>query len=234
MFERYTEKARRVVFFARYEASTAGSPYIQPHHLLLGLFREDKALAFQFLSSHAASEEIRERIEERTTRGEKISTSVDLPMDADSKRVLAFAADEAPASGVIDTAHLLLGILRLENHFATAILHEKGLSLENVRQELKGAVPKGSVKKAHLKPTACRDCKHLIIDGSSKVIERLNLYCAASPKDPEFDCYTGQPKEIAADAQPSRRFHMCAMINDGECRLFESKSALDPDPIQTL
>ena len=45
MFERYTEKARRVIFFARYEASQFGSPYIETEHLLLGLLREDKALA---------------------------------------------------------------------------------------------------------------------------------------------------------------------------------------------
>ena len=44
MFERYTEKARRVIFFARYEASQFGSPYIETEHLLLGLLREDKAL----------------------------------------------------------------------------------------------------------------------------------------------------------------------------------------------
>ena len=44
MFERYTEKARRVIFFARYEASQFGSPCIETEHLLLGLLREDKAL----------------------------------------------------------------------------------------------------------------------------------------------------------------------------------------------
>ncbi len=44
MFERYTEKARRVIFFARYEASQFGAPAIEPEHLLLGLMREDKTL----------------------------------------------------------------------------------------------------------------------------------------------------------------------------------------------
>ena len=58
MFERYTEKARRVIFFARYEASQFGSPYIETEHLLLGLLREDKALANRFLRSHAAIESI--------------------------------------------------------------------------------------------------------------------------------------------------------------------------------
>ena len=52
MFERYTEKARRIIFFGRYEASQFGSPYIETEHLLLGLLREDKALANRFLRLH--------------------------------------------------------------------------------------------------------------------------------------------------------------------------------------
>ena len=79
MFERYTEKARRVIFFARYEASQFGSPYIETEHLLLGLLREDKALTNRFLRSHASVESIRKQIEGHTTIREKVSTSVDLP-----------------------------------------------------------------------------------------------------------------------------------------------------------
>ena len=52
MFEKYTEKARRVIFFARYEASQFGQPYIETEHLLLGILREDKALTNRFLRSH--------------------------------------------------------------------------------------------------------------------------------------------------------------------------------------
>ena len=95
MFERYTEKARRVIFFARYEASQFGSPYIETEHLLLGLLREDKALANRFLRSHAAIESIRKQIEAHTTVREKVSTSVDLPLSHECKRVLAYGAEEA-------------------------------------------------------------------------------------------------------------------------------------------
>ena len=89
MFERYTEKARRVIFFARYEASQFGSPYIETEHLLLGLLREDKALANRFLRSHAAVESIRKQIEGHTTIREKVSTSVDLPLSHASGNLLA-------------------------------------------------------------------------------------------------------------------------------------------------
>jgi ATP-dependent Clp protease ATP-binding subunit ClpA len=227
MFERYAEKARRVIFFARYEASLFGASHIEPEHLLLGLVREDKALAFQFLSTRVASEAIREKIEARTTKRERVSNSVDIPLNVDSKRVLAYAAEEAPASKEIGTAHLLLGILRLETSFAAEILHGYGLSLDAVRQELQGTAPIGGVKRAHAKPTACRDCKHLIVNGHERKFEWIDLYCGASPNEPAFDCYTGELKESKPEDPPSQRFQHCVRINFGECRLFEAKEGLD-------
>src|SRR5437879_5073685 len=138
MFERYTEKARRVIFFARYEASHFGSPHIETEHLLLGLVREDKALTNRFLRSHASIESIRKQIEGRTQVREKTSTSVDLPLSQESKRVLAYAAEEAErlSHKHIGTEHLLLGLLREEKSFAAEILHERGLRLPTLREEL--------------------------------------------------------------------------------------------------
>ena len=136
MFERYTEKARRVIFFARYEASQFGSPYIETEHLLLGLIREDKALSSRFL--HSGSATIRHQIENHTTTRETIATSVDLPLSNESKRVLAYAAEEAErlSHHHIGTEHLLLGLLREEEAFAAQILTGRGLRLSKVREEL--------------------------------------------------------------------------------------------------
>ncbi len=138
MFERYTEKARRVIFFARYEASQFGSPCIETEHLLLGLLREDKALANRFLRSSASVESIRKQIEAHTTLREKVSTSVDLPLSHECKRVLAYGAEEAERLNHkhIGTEHLLLGLLREEKCFAADILHERGLRLTQVRDEI--------------------------------------------------------------------------------------------------
>ncbi len=138
MFERYTEKARRVIFFARYEASQLGSPYIETEHMLLGLLREDKALTNRFLRSHASVESIRKQIEGHTTIREKVATSVDLPLSDEGKRVLAYAAEEAEqlSHKHIGPEHLLLGLLREEKCFAAEILHERGLRLSTVREEL--------------------------------------------------------------------------------------------------
>lgn len=141
MFERYTEKARRVIFFARYEASQFGSPYIETEHLLLGLLREDKVLTNRFLRSHASVESIRKQIEGHTTIREKVSTSVDLPLSNECKRVLAYAAEEAErlSHKHIGTEHLLLGLLREEKCFAAEILTERGLRLASIREDLASA-----------------------------------------------------------------------------------------------
>ncbi|MFN0121631.1 MAG: ATP-dependent Clp protease ATP-binding subunit [Blastocatellia bacterium] len=139
MFERYTEKARRVIFFARYEASQFGASQIEAEHILLGLMREDKHLANRFFSrAHVSIEAIRKEIEGRTILRERISTSVDLPLSIEAKRVLAFAAEESErlSHRHIGTEHLLLGLLREENFVAAEILYERGLRLADIRQEL--------------------------------------------------------------------------------------------------
>lgn len=134
MFERYTEKARRVIFFARYEASQFGSPYIETEHVLLGMLREENPLTDRFLKSPASVESIRKQIEQHTPARQKVSTSVDLPLANDCKRVLAYAAEEADrlAHLHIGTEHLLLGLLREDKSFLT----ERGLRLPRVREEL--------------------------------------------------------------------------------------------------
>ncbi len=153
MFERYTEKARRVIFFARYEASQFGAPAIEPEHLLLGLMREDKTLTGRFFPRAQVSiESIRKEIEGRTLLREKISTSVELPLAPETKHVLAYAHEESDRlqHRHIGTEHLLLGLLREERSMAAEILYERGLRLNAVRDEIarqSGADARTSQKK---------------------------------------------------------------------------------------
>src|SRR5262249_41259506 len=89
VFERYTEKARRVIFFARYEASQFGSLSIEPEHILLGLLREDTQLVQHlFPNLPAAVQSIRKEIEQRIQEGEKVPASVDLPLSPQARRAL--------------------------------------------------------------------------------------------------------------------------------------------------
>jgi ATP-dependent Clp protease ATP-binding subunit ClpC len=159
MFERYTEKARRVIFFARYEASQFGAAQIEAEHILLGLLREDKHLTTRFFNrSQGSVESIRKEIEGRTILRERISTSVDLPLSLEARRVLAFAAEESERLGHrhIGTEHLLLGLLREENSIAAEILYDRGLRLSDIRHDL--------MRQANLERSASakRETPHLV------------------------------------------------------------------------
>src|SRR5204863_276686 len=106
---------------------------------LLGLLREGKGLTSRiFARSHLSLENIRKEIEGRTVFREKVSTSVEIPFSAETKRVLQFAAEEADRllHNYIGTEHLLLGILREERSVAASILMEKGMRLNTVREDI--------------------------------------------------------------------------------------------------
>jgi ATP-dependent Clp protease ATP-binding subunit ClpC len=140
MFERYTEKARRTIFFARYEASQHGTPYIETPCLLLGLAREDKDLMARLLPTGPAElarlcADVEALLPNATP--EKISTSVDLPLSQASKRVLSYAAEEAERRkhDVIEPRHLLWGLLT-EGGPETGCLKSHGIALETVSGDL--------------------------------------------------------------------------------------------------
>ncbi len=198
MFERYTEKARRVIFFARYEASQYGSPYIETEHLLLGLMREDKALANRFLRSHGSIESIRKEIEQRITIRERISTSVEVPLSQESKRILNFATEEAERLGHkhVGTEHLLLGILREEKCFGAEILQERGLRLSTLREELARIAgekaPASRPKETSLLAEFSRDLTQAALEGQldplvgrEREVERvIQILCRRTKNNP--------------------------------------------------
>ena len=139
MFERYTERARRVLFFARYEANQLGSGLIEPEHLLLGLIREGKGLTSRlFARAHVSLDGIRREIEGRSVARDGVATSVEIPFSAETKRALQFAAEEADRllHNYIGTEHLLLGVLREDHSVASVILAERGIRLNAIRDDI--------------------------------------------------------------------------------------------------
>ena len=138
MFERYTEKARRTIFFARHEASQYGSTSIETEHLLLGLLREDRALFKLLCPQGDLIESIRKEFEAGITIRERIATSVEVPLSAECKRILFHAAEEADrlSHRHVGAEHLLLGILREEKCGAARLLEARGAHLVSVRDAL--------------------------------------------------------------------------------------------------
>jgi hypothetical protein len=137
MFERYTGGARRTIFFARYEAVQVGSDFIETEHILLGLLREDKAL-FKRVLSNVEYESIQKDVVAQTTVARTTLLSADLPLSNESKRVLAFGAEEAErlAHLHIGTEHLLLGLVREKKHSAAKLLRQRGADLGKLRLEI--------------------------------------------------------------------------------------------------
>jgi len=139
LFERYTELARRILFFARYETSQLGHRSITPEHLLLGLIREGKGLDSRIFSRAGLNPDaFRREIEARLVFEEKIPTSVEIPFSDAAKRVLQFAAMEADRllHNYIGPEHLLLGLLHERSTIAAELLNVHGLRLDDVRQQI--------------------------------------------------------------------------------------------------
>jgi ClpA/ClpB-like protein len=138
MFERYTEKARRVIFFARYEASQYGSPYIETEHILLGLLREDYAMVREFLGPNYIATQIRAEVEKLIKLGKPFPTNVEVPLSAESKKILELAFEEARrlAQKHVGTEHFLLAILRLPDSLAAKVLLARGAKPDAIREQI--------------------------------------------------------------------------------------------------
>ena len=141
MFERFTEKARRAVFFARYEASQHGTPYIETPSLLLGILREDKDLMGRLLPTGAdglllLTADVDALFPELSG---KIAMSVDLPLSRVAKLALNYAAEESERRHhkAIEPLHLLWGLLTAGGP-ETACLVSHGITLDAVNRGLSG------------------------------------------------------------------------------------------------
>jgi ATP-dependent Clp protease ATP-binding subunit ClpC len=139
MFEKYNEKARRALFFARYEASKLGSRVIETEHILLGVLREgEESVTELFQRLNVDPETIRKEIEGERVFVERISSTAELPLSEESKKVLAYAAHEAESMlhSSVGSEHLLIGLLRVEGCVGMRTLTRCGMDLYNVREEV--------------------------------------------------------------------------------------------------
>lgn len=140
MFEQYTESARRVIFFARYEASVLGSASIGTEHLLLGVLREGRGIAAAILERGGLSHgTVQRQLQEAKGPAEPTSTAVDIPLSPNARTVLRAAAGEADRMHVpyVGPEHLLLGLLTVPDSGAGLIFLASGVELEEVREEVR-------------------------------------------------------------------------------------------------
>lgn len=153
MFQRYTESARRALFFARYAVSRLGADQIEPEHLLLGLMRVQWTTAdTDVLSATTAATLLksagidRDAVERRMGTKPPLPTSVEIPFSASTKRCLLDAEREADHmnAAAITTGHLLLGLLQADGTDACSLLYDAGLRLNEARLRVEADIAAGT------------------------------------------------------------------------------------------
>src|SRR5687767_13620745 len=138
MWQRFTERARRVVFFAQEEAARLGENYVDTEHVLLGLVRESDSVAARILDRLGVPlGRVRADIERLSTRGHG-NLGQDMQLTAPAKRVIDLAYEEARHfnNNYIGTEHLLLGVIREHDGLAGQVLIKLGADLERTRKEV--------------------------------------------------------------------------------------------------
>jgi ATP-dependent Clp protease ATP-binding subunit ClpC len=158
VFERFTDRARRVLTLAQEEASALNHSFIGTEHILLGLIEEGDGLGARALRSLGMTiEDVRAKVEEIV--GGSVSTPVaSRPFTPRSKKVLELALREALQlnHSYIGTEHILLGLLREGNGVATTVLVDLGVELGSVRQAVNSLMTGGPEGRLgpHAEPTA--------------------------------------------------------------------------------
>jgi ATP-dependent Clp protease ATP-binding subunit ClpC len=139
MFNKFTERARKVILLAKQEAKRFNHDYIGTEHVLLGLLREGEGVAAAVLQSLGMNHNnIRLEVEKLVQLGPATVVSGDLPFTPKAKKVMELAMEEARTLGhnYIGTEHLLLGLIREGEGVASQVFANMGLDLEKVREEV--------------------------------------------------------------------------------------------------
>ncbi|MEW6095241.1 MAG: ATP-dependent Clp protease ATP-binding subunit [bacterium] len=192
MFERFTERARRVLQLAQEEAKRLGHDYLGTEHILLALIREGEGVAAEVLNSLGVNlESIRIEVEKQVPSGANMLTVGDVPFTPHSKKVLELAVEEARIlhHNYIGTEHLLLGLIREGESVGAKVLTASGVNLEQVRERviklLGGAIlPPG----APGTPTQKRT--------NTPVLDAFSRDLTALAKEDKLDPVVGRKDEI--------------------------------------
>src|SRR6266849_1188369 len=196
MFERFTDRARRVVVLAQEEARMLNHNYIGTEHILLGLIHEGEGVAAKALESLGVSQEaVRRQVEEIIGQGER-APSGHIPFTPRAKKVLELALREALQLGhnYIGTEHILLGLIREGEGVAAQVLIKLGADLNRVRQQVIQLLHGGPGKEpaAAAAPSAPSE----VVPSTSLVLDQFGRNLTAGAREGKLDPVIGREKEI--------------------------------------
>ncbi len=187
-FEKFTERARRVLTAAQEEAQHLNHNYIGTEHILLGLIREEEGVAAKVLVNMGVTlSKVRSAVEYIIGRGEKATTG-EIGLTPRAKRVIELAIDEARRLGhnYIGTEHLLLGLLHEGEGVAAGVLESFGITLEQARAEVVRALSQTAAKPKAARPASNR----------TPLLDQLGVDLTAASRAGKLDPVIGREKEI--------------------------------------
>lgn len=194
MFDRFTDRARKVMGLARQEAQRFNHEYIGTEHILLGLVQEGSGVAASVLRNMDVDlKKIRQEVEKMVQTGNNLVTMGQLPFTPRAKKVLELSLEEATNLGhnYIGTEHLLLGLLRENESVASKVLMNLGLKLDDVRDEVLdflGAEPVANAEKTGSAPTNSKS-KTPALDSFGRDLTEL-------AREQKLDPVIGRTREI--------------------------------------
>ncbi|MBL7084904.1 MAG: ATP-dependent Clp protease ATP-binding subunit [Candidatus Omnitrophica bacterium] len=193
MFNRFTERARKVIILAKEEAKRFNHDYIGTEHILLGLIREGEGVASAVLQNMGLSlDKIRLEIEKLVQPGPATVVSGDIPFTPRAKRVIELSMEEARSLGhnYIGTEHLLLGLLHEGEGVAAQVLSGLGLDLNKLRSEVMELLGQGIPGQAQAGPTGAK------VKGKSPALDAFGRDLTALAKEDKLDPVIGRKNEI--------------------------------------
>ncbi|MCE4026314.1 ATP-dependent Clp protease ATP-binding subunit [Microbacterium sp. Au-Mic1] len=198
MFERFTDRARRVVVLAQEEAKMLNHNYIGTEHILLGLIHEGEGAAAKALESLGISlESVREQVQDIIGQGQQQPTG-HIPFTPRAKKVLELSLREALQLGhnYIGTEHILLGLIREGEGVAAQVLVKLGADLNKVRQQVIQMLSGSPGREPAAVSGAAHDSSQQQAQGGSQVLDQFGRNLTQAARDNKLDPVIGREKEI--------------------------------------
>ena len=204
MFDRFTDRAKKVMSFARQEAMKFNHEYIGTEHILLGLVQEGSGVAANVLKNMSIDlEKIRHEVEKIVKTGPSMVTMGQLPCPPRAKKVLELSLEEASqlSHNYIGTEHLLLGLIRENEGIAAQVLMNLGVKLDEVREEVLeflGASESGEEEGEAAEPSSAGGSTSTSGNGKSKTpaLDSFGRDLTEHARDAKLDPVIGRDQEI--------------------------------------
>ena len=239
MFERFTDRARRIIVLAQEEARMLNHNYIGTEHLLLGLIHEGHGVAAEALESLGISlEAVRQQVEQIIGRGSQ-APSGHIPFTPRAKKVteLALLESDALGHGHIDTEHLLLGLIREGNGVAAQVLVRLGGDLNSVRQQVILLLPSQAGTGAiSARPRRGKRERNRLVDDAlarfgpvDQRLAALEHWTGLAPDLGDFDQEIAHIRREKVSAIDSQDFEAAAALRDKEKEAIDRRNSREKE-----